>query len=232
MRELTFLGEQYRQIWAADLKHLPERMKVAADQTWIPHLGRLSLTQRDAFVTRYETALAVGLAANLPLSAPARSRFPAAQLDQAVFRAQFARTALAQRGPGSGLPRRAGDTSSTATRRGATSGCSRCSRKSPASSVRSVVRRRTPGSGGIAPPSGTRTTPFWWYSKPLRRPTCLSIQSSPKQVPVSSVVTPERFSCCSSKRVTLLTWSPTPALRRDNDERYWTYLPGVYQLNI
>jgi transposase len=71
LRELTFLHEQYDQIWAKDLKDLLREMKVATDQARAAGATHLLPHERAGFVARYEALLAAGLAANPP---PARQR--------------------------------------------------------------------------------------------------------------------------------------------------------------
>jgi transposase len=74
LRELTFLHEQYHQIWAKDLKDLLREMKAATEQARIAGAMRLSPTERNRFVARYEELLAAGLAANPPPSLPTHHR--------------------------------------------------------------------------------------------------------------------------------------------------------------
>lgn len=69
LRELTFLEEQYQQAWATDLKHLLLEMKAATELARAQERRQLAAAERDAFVARYDTLLAVGHAANPP---PAR----------------------------------------------------------------------------------------------------------------------------------------------------------------
>jgi transposase len=66
LRELTFIEEQYQQVWAKELKaHLLE-MKVAVERARIQGQRQLPTAVRETFVARYEALLAAGLAANPP----------------------------------------------------------------------------------------------------------------------------------------------------------------------
>jgi transposase len=66
LRELTFIEEQYDQPWASDLKDLLREMRAATEEARAQGLARLSTSQRDTLVARYERLLALGLAANPP----------------------------------------------------------------------------------------------------------------------------------------------------------------------
>jgi transposase len=74
LRELTFLEEEYHQSWAKELKGLLLAMKAAVERTRTR--GELALpdAERRAFVARYDTVLAAGLAANPPPVRPPRQR--------------------------------------------------------------------------------------------------------------------------------------------------------------
>ena len=74
LRELTFLEEQYHQVWAKDLKDLLREMKASTDQARIAGATRLPPQDRDRFVARYEELLATGLAANPPPPRPPHHR--------------------------------------------------------------------------------------------------------------------------------------------------------------
>jgi transposase len=74
LRELTYLEEQYDQIWAKDLKALLREMKAATDQARAAGTLRLSQQERDRFVARYEQLLAAGHAANPPPLRPPRHK--------------------------------------------------------------------------------------------------------------------------------------------------------------
>jgi transposase len=69
LRELTFLEEHYQQGWATELKRLLRQIKAATDQARQQGQRQLDAAARGAFVARYDTLLAAGLAANPP---PAR----------------------------------------------------------------------------------------------------------------------------------------------------------------
>ena len=66
LRELTFVEEQYDQLWASDLKEALLEMRMATEQARTQGLARPPTSQRDALVARYERLLALGLAANPP----------------------------------------------------------------------------------------------------------------------------------------------------------------------
>jgi transposase len=66
LRELTFLQEQYHQVWAKDLKDLLREMKAATDQARATGATHLPQAERDRFVACYEHLLAAGLVANPP----------------------------------------------------------------------------------------------------------------------------------------------------------------------
>ncbi len=66
LRELTFLEEEYRQAWAADMKALLREMKAATDQARARGDCRLSPAERADFIDRYRALLKAGLAANPP----------------------------------------------------------------------------------------------------------------------------------------------------------------------
>jgi transposase len=69
LRELTFLEEQYHQMWARELKALLLEMKATVEQARANSRTCLAAAVRDAFVARYQAVLAAGHAANPP---PAR----------------------------------------------------------------------------------------------------------------------------------------------------------------
>jgi transposase len=71
LRELTFLEEQYHQMWAKELKHLLLEMKTATAQARVQGQQSLPAAHRDAFVARYEALLAAGLATNPAQPPPA-----------------------------------------------------------------------------------------------------------------------------------------------------------------
>jgi transposase len=66
LRELTFLEEQYEQVWAKELKDLLREMKAATDAARERGQTRFDSTERAAFVVRYQATLLRGLAANPP----------------------------------------------------------------------------------------------------------------------------------------------------------------------
>ncbi len=66
LRELTYLEEQYQQAWATDMKALLREMKAATDAARAQGASHLAANLRAAFIARYETLLASGLAANPP----------------------------------------------------------------------------------------------------------------------------------------------------------------------
>jgi transposase len=74
LRELTFLEEQYQQLWASDLKTLLLEMKAATEQARSEGLRALPAATRAAFVTRYQAILAAGHAANPPPARRPRQR--------------------------------------------------------------------------------------------------------------------------------------------------------------
>jgi transposase len=74
LRELTFLEEQYEQIWAKDLKVLLLEMKAAVEQARAAGSRQLPSTTRTAFVARYQALLASGHAANPPPERRPRQR--------------------------------------------------------------------------------------------------------------------------------------------------------------
>lgn len=65
-RELTFLEEEYRQAWAADLKALLREMKAATDQARSQGQLHLAPAVCADFLERYQALLDAGLAANPP----------------------------------------------------------------------------------------------------------------------------------------------------------------------
>jgi transposase len=74
LRELTFLEEQYGQLWAKELKALLREMKAAVDEARAAGLRQLPAHARAAFVTRYRELLAAGHAANPPPARRPRQR--------------------------------------------------------------------------------------------------------------------------------------------------------------
>lgn len=66
LRELSYLEEQYEQTWASEMKTLLYEMKAATDAARDQGATQLVAVQRAAFISRYETLLASGLAANPP----------------------------------------------------------------------------------------------------------------------------------------------------------------------
>jgi transposase len=66
LRELTFLEEQYHQLWAKELKVLLRAMKVATGQARAGGATQLPPAERAAFVASYDALQAAGLAANPP----------------------------------------------------------------------------------------------------------------------------------------------------------------------
>ncbi len=74
LRELTYLEEQYQQVWAHDLKDLLREMKAATDQARAAGATALPAAERAGFVARYDAFLAAGLAANPPPVRPAHRR--------------------------------------------------------------------------------------------------------------------------------------------------------------
>lgn len=66
LRELTFLEEEYEQVWAKDLKDLLRAMRTAADQARDQGLAQVPPSVRDPLHARYRELLAAGLAANPP----------------------------------------------------------------------------------------------------------------------------------------------------------------------
>src|SRR5262249_23251282 len=68
LRELTFVEEQYQQLWAKELKDLLLEMRTAAEQARAQGASRLPAPRRDALVARYAQILARGHAANPPPS--------------------------------------------------------------------------------------------------------------------------------------------------------------------
>jgi transposase len=66
LRELTFLEEEYQQLWAAKLKRLLREMKHIVEQARAEGARALPDAKRRAFRARYHTLLASGLAANPP----------------------------------------------------------------------------------------------------------------------------------------------------------------------
>jgi transposase len=73
LRELTFLEEEYQQVWAKELKTLLREMKAAVEQARADGRRSLPTAVRAALVTRYRALLAAGHAANPP---PAPERRP------------------------------------------------------------------------------------------------------------------------------------------------------------
>jgi transposase len=66
LRELTFLEEQYQQIWAADLKALLVEMKHAVEQARAAGAASLPAADRRTLRARYWALVDTGLAANPP----------------------------------------------------------------------------------------------------------------------------------------------------------------------
>lgn len=93
LRELTFVEEQYDQVWAKDLKDLLREMKAATDAAREQHDTCLDPTQRAAFVTRYQSILLTGLAANPP---PVRRPHQRGRLKQSPVRNLLERLLLGQ----------------------------------------------------------------------------------------------------------------------------------------
>jgi transposase len=93
LRELTFLEEEYHQAWAQGLKRLLLAMKAAVEQARLRGEQRLPDGERSAFIARYETLLAAGLAANPP---PARRTGQRGRLKQSPARNLLDRLWLGQ----------------------------------------------------------------------------------------------------------------------------------------
>jgi transposase len=75
LRELTFLEEEYQQIWAKDLKALLLEMKAATEQARLHRVAHLSPALRQSFIiARYEALLTSGIAANPPPERVVRRR--------------------------------------------------------------------------------------------------------------------------------------------------------------
>jgi transposase len=74
LRELTYLEEQYGQLWAKELKALLREMKAAVDEARAADLRQLPDHARAAFVTHYRELLAAGHAANPPPARRPRQR--------------------------------------------------------------------------------------------------------------------------------------------------------------
>ena len=66
LRELTYLEEAYQQAWATDMKTLLHEMKAATNAAHAQGHLHLPAAPHTAFVARYATLLASGLAANPP----------------------------------------------------------------------------------------------------------------------------------------------------------------------
>ena len=64
LRELTCLEEAYQQAWATDMKVVLHEMKAVTDAAREQGVSHLAASQRAAFVSRYGSLLASGLAAN------------------------------------------------------------------------------------------------------------------------------------------------------------------------
>ena len=74
LRELTFLEEQYQQVWARELKALLLEMKATVEQARRAGLAQLPTATHSTFVARYQALLAAGHAANPPPARRPRQR--------------------------------------------------------------------------------------------------------------------------------------------------------------
>ncbi|HZC07816.1 MAG TPA: IS66 family transposase [Ktedonobacterales bacterium] len=93
LRELTFVEEQYEQLWAKQLKELLQEMRAATEQARAQGQARLPTTQRNALVARYGQLLALGLAANPP---PPRRKRQRGRIKQSPVRNLLERLWLGQ----------------------------------------------------------------------------------------------------------------------------------------
>lgn len=95
LRELTFLEEEYHQVWAKDLKGLLQEMRALAGQTRAQGRRHMPALQREPLLARYRELLAAGLAANPP---PPTGRRPGqrGRLAQSPARNLLERLALRQ----------------------------------------------------------------------------------------------------------------------------------------
>jgi transposase len=62
LRELTFVEEEYGQVWAGQLKALLREMRTAAERARARGLRQVPAVQRDPLLARYREVLAAGLA--------------------------------------------------------------------------------------------------------------------------------------------------------------------------
>lgn len=93
LREVTFLEEQYDQVWAKELKDLLCEMKIATDEARGQGRSCLDREQRATFVARYQATLLTGLAANPP---PTRRPHQRGRLKQSPARNLLERLLLGQ----------------------------------------------------------------------------------------------------------------------------------------
>ena len=97
LRELTFLEEQYQQLWANDLKALLREMKAAVEAARSHAQTQLPQGERASFLSRYHALLGAGLAANPPPpSTPARRPGQRGRLKQSPARNLLERFWLGQ----------------------------------------------------------------------------------------------------------------------------------------
>jgi transposase len=96
LRELTYLEEQYQQLWAAEMKALLREMKAATDQARTGELLSLTPRMRADFVDRYQALLSAGLAANPPPADQERRQGQRGRLKQSPARNLLERLLLQQ----------------------------------------------------------------------------------------------------------------------------------------
>jgi transposase len=158
LRELTFLEEQYAQTWAQDLKALLREMKAATDRARAAGVAGLAPQERDCFVTRYEQLRATGLAANPPPTRQPRRR---GRLKQSPARNLLERFWMGRDETRCWHSSMISRSRSITTRLSAICGCSRCSRRCPAASVRPKAARHLGGSAGTSHASANKESRDW-----------------------------------------------------------------------
>src|SRR5262249_818246 len=94
LRELTFLEEEYHQVWAGELKALLREMHTAADQARTAGQRQVPPAYHTRLLEPYRELLAAGLAANPPPPAPPRRRAQRGRRAQSPARNLLARFLL------------------------------------------------------------------------------------------------------------------------------------------
>ncbi len=182
LRELTYLEEQYQQLWAAEMKALLREMKAATDQARTGELLSLTPRMRADFVDRYQALLSAGLAANPPPADHERRQGQRGRLKQSLARNLLERLLLQQDQVASSPSSTISRFPSITTKRNAICGGSRSNRKCLAVSAATGDPRPTRPFAAIWRPYASRATRSCPPSTPSS-PVSRSIQPLPDLLP-------------------------------------------------